>query len=782
MSLEEWQIELRRQYGRQQAFIYKNLGEDPIFSEYEVTNPQSNRSYRVIIRGDQPFDNYCACADFRTNSLGTCKHIEFMLAQLKKKRGGAAAFKAGFQPQYSEVYLHYGVQREVRFRPGTDCPKELARIVDKYFDDSGVLKPEAFASFDIFLDLALELEPEMRVANDAVSFVAEVRDADNRRKRVLEAFPKGINSADLKDLLSVPLYDYQKEGALFAAQTGRCLIGDEMGLGKTIQSLAATEIMAKLFGIERVLIVCPTSLKHQWQHEISRFVKRTTEIISGSRADRKASFETDSFFKITNYDTIHTDLDMIQKWGPDLVILDEAQRIKNWETRVARHVKLISSPFAIVLTGTPLENRLEELISIIQFVDSHRLGPTFRLLHNHQIRDGHGKVVGYKELDTIGRTLEPVLIRRRKDDVLDQLPERIDSNIFVPMTPQQMEIHSGNMEVTARVVGKWRRSRFLGEADQRRLMIALERMRMSCDSTYLVDHQTDHGNKADEAAILLGELLQDPNTKVVIFSQWLRMHELLVRRLKNKPWGHVLFHGGLSSDKRKEMVDQFRNDPNCRIFLATDAGGVGLNLQFASVVMNMDLPWNPAVLEQRIGRVHRLGQKQAVRVINFVAQGAIEEGILSILKFKQSLFTGILDGGAKEVFLGDKLEQFMEQVEAVTEAVEESKPEEAQPPQKPEPTEVPEPELPEDITEEAPAEQPGPSDPWRIFLEAGLHLLSHLTEMSQAKESTGKTGEGKLVQEDQQTGERYLKLPMPSSEVLQQASQSLGTLMERLKK
>src|SRR5262249_5423949 len=146
----------------------------------------------------------------------------------------------------------------------------------------------------------------------------------------------------------------------------------------------------------RVLIICPTSLKHQWEREISRFVDRPAEVIGGLRPRREAAFQSNTFFKILNYDTVHSDLDLIQEWAPDLVILDEAQRIKNWSTRIAKSVKKVSSTYAIVLTGTPLENRLEELISIVQFVDRFRLGPTYRLLHDHQMRDEDGKVVGYR--------------------------------------------------------------------------------------------------------------------------------------------------------------------------------------------------------------------------------------------------------------------------------------------------------------------------------------------------------------------------------------------------
>src|SRR5205085_9989323 len=177
-------------------------------------------------------------------------------------------------------------------------------------------------------------------------------------------------------------------------------------------------------------------------------------------------------------------------------------------------------------------------------------------------------------------------------------------------------------------------------------------MRMACDSSYLVDHRSDQGVKANEILTLLEEIYERPGTKVVVFSQWLRMHELLVKRFEQRGWGHVLFHGGVPVAKRKDLVDRFRDDPKCRVFLSTDAGGVGLNLQHATVVLNMDLPWNPAVLEQRIGRVHRLGQRQPVRVVNFVSKGTIEEGMLSVIKFKKSLFAGVLDGGEKEVFLG----------------------------------------------------------------------------------------------------------------------------------
>jgi superfamily II DNA or RNA helicase len=811
MSLEDWQIELRRQFGREQKFRVKNVGEHPIFSEFEVHNPQSQSTYRVHVRGGGLGDNHCSCPDFATNALGTCKHIEFVLASLSRKRGGAAALRAGFTPPFSEVFLEYGARRQVRFRPGEECPDKVRSVARQFFDYAGVLRPEGFATFEKFLHEAGQTNHDLRCHDDVLSFVAEVRDAERRRAVLDEAFPIGVRSPALKDLLKLSLYEYQREGALFAARAGRALLGDEMGLGKTIQGIAVAELLARYFAVERVLVVCPTSLKHQWHREIERCSHRSAVVVGGLRMQRQAIYAADSFFKIVNYDTVYRDLDLIGHWGPELVILDEAQRIKNWATRTARSVKKIASPYALVLTGTPLENRLEELISIVQFVDRFRLGPTFRLLHEHQVRDPVGKVVGYQDLDRLGRTLEPILLRRHKDEVLDQLPERIDNTVFVPMTELQQRYHSEHREIVARLVEKWRRLRFVTEADQRRLMISLQFMRMSCDSSYLVDKKTDHGKKADEAVMLLDELFETDGVKAVVFSQWLRMHELLVRRLKGKPFDHVLFHGSVPSSKRKGLIDRFRDDPNCRLFLSTDAGGVGLNLQHASVVLNMDLPWNPAVLEQRIGRVHRLGQRQPVRVINFVAQGTIEQGMLEVLRFKKSLFAGVLDGGEKDVFLGgSRLTKFMETVESATAAIPEAMLEDAEealrtPQEQGEEGRPdrqtgrrrsrpaaggatrPAPVADVEAEEEAAAPATAAVDPWSALAQVGMALLQQFVSGARPAASPSSGAKAtpttrSMVGRDEQTGEAYLKVPLPAPEVLDQALEAVSALLQNLRR
>src|SRR5712691_2139145 len=148
MSLEAWQTALRRQFGREQTFQLKNIGGHPIFSEFEVTNPQTRNTYRVVIRGSEPGSNFCSCPDFATNTLGTCKHVEFTLARLERKRGARKTLALGFEPPFSEVYLQYGARREVRFRPRADAPAELTRLAAHYYERDGTLRPEAFAHFE----------------------------------------------------------------------------------------------------------------------------------------------------------------------------------------------------------------------------------------------------------------------------------------------------------------------------------------------------------------------------------------------------------------------------------------------------------------------------------------------------------------------------------------------------------------------------------------------------------------------------------------------------------
>lgn len=760
LTYEEWQKALRRQFGQQQNFKLKNIGSHPIFSDFEVTNPQTKKTYKVAIRGEEGGFNFCSCPDFTVNTLGTCKHIEFTLHKLKKQKSAKQLIKQGFVQPYSSVFLKYGAQRQVVLRVGATRAKEMRALASRYFDANLVLMSEAFDQFEKFADAAIKLDPDFRCYNDALSFVIDVRDGRRRRQLVARKYPDGPGCKQLDHLIKTRLYPYQKEGILFAASAGRSLIADDMGLGKTVQAIGAVELMAKEFGMEKVLIICPTSLKYQWEAEIQKFTHRSSNVIEGGYFKRKEHYQTPSFYKIASYNSIRSDLGFITEWAPDMVILDEAQRIKNWKTKTAQSVKNVTSPYAVVLTGTPLENRLEELHSVVQFIDRYKLGPLFRFLENHQTLDIKGKVIGYRNLNRIGETLSDILIRRNKKEVLTQLPERIDKNFFVPITEQQWEIHEENAKTVSRLIRKWARYKFLTEKERQILMAALNCMRMVCNTTYILDENTNYGTKLDELMQFLRDVIET-REKVVIFSQWERMTRLVAERLTRLKVGFLSLHGGVPSHKRKDLLDKFKNNDESLVFLSTDAGGVGLNLQNASTVVNLDMPWNPAVLEQRIGRVHRLGQTKTVNVINFIAAGTIEERLLGLIGFKKSIFQGVLDGGQNEVFMGEsKFTRFMKTIEQIT-LPDASKVHSAVLTREEQTMEKQ-----EEVVK--PADKPEKVEPLQEIFTAGVAFLEKLTRVAIEKDTT--------------SGKNCVKIPLPDEETLGKLASALTALVKVLGK
>ena len=795
LSEADWQRELRKQAvpaakDKVTAFRIGFLGgEHPVFGDYSVENPTSGGRYKVALRTARPESpNFCSCPDFRTNLLGTCKHIEAVLAFVRKNSKLSKLLKGAYNPAYSSLYIKYGKyddpddygsRRQVRLRIGEDEDKRAAyqRLAKHYFDDSLTLLPNAFDSINQLLADAAAISPDFRCYPDVLDFIIKQRE-DRKRQALIKST---VTDTYLDNLLKATLYPYQKEGILFAARAGRCLIADDMGLGKTIQAIGSAEFFRKACGASSVLVICPTSLKYQWKSEIEKFTDSSTLVIEGDPPKRKLQYQrSDAVYKIISYHAAQTDLDEIRKLRPDLVILDEAQRIKNWQTKTAQAVKKIESTYAIVLTGTPIENKLEELYSIIQFVDPYRLGPLYHFLSEYQIQDESGKVVGYRDLNQIQELLRDVVIRRTKQSVLSQLPERTDKHLFVPLTEQQSDIHAEYADNVARLVHKWRQFGFLDEQDRLRLMLALNCMRMVADSTFILDQETRYDTKIDELMYILDDVLAAREAadrqKVVVFSQWERMTRLVRAELDARQVGYAYLHGGVPSHKRAGLLDDFRDDPDCRIFLSTDAGGVGLNLQSASLMVNLDIPWNPAVLEQRIGRIHRHGQKRAVNIINLVSRESIEERLLDILAFKSSLFAGVLDNGSDQIFMGEsKFNKFMRSVEEVAGTAGSDSPAgQADSEKRPQP---------KDSTQNYDDSKAakGTDEPAARFLSAAGNFFDTLSK-TLADPAATQNLVASLTEKDQTTGQTYLKVPVQNEQLVKSALDAFTGLLSTLKR
>jgi SNF2-related domain/Helicase conserved C-terminal domain len=613
----------------------------PVFSNFSVQSP-SGMIYQVEIRDLAERTFSCTCPDFRINGLGTCKHVESTLIWLKRRfKGEIRAAETAGSPRIDLVVDGSSLRIERNF-------KQLSASLRLYFDGNGILFPHAETQ-------ALEKirrAGKIRVSQEIGSFLES-------RRRVAEGitlrrdYETGVVCGLHPEHVTLcPLYPYQREGMLHLAFGERVLLADEMGLGKTIQAIAACALLHHLGKVQRVLIVTPASLKAEWEEQIRKFTTLTQRIIYGSRSVRASYYADPSppFFTIVNYEQVVSDsLDINAHLKPDIIVLDEAQRIKNWATKTAQAVKRLESRYAFVLTGTPIENRIDELYSIVDFLNPSLLGPLFRFNRDFYQFDEKGRPSEYRDLAALRERVRPVLLRRRKHHVETELPDRTDRNHFIKLTPaMQAEYDEVKQQVSQLVQKSAKRPLTKKESDI--MMILLAMMRMICDSPSIIKNRDCQDcPKLEELARVLDECLADPDVKIIIFSEWEGMLKKVRQWAEQNSIGYAWHTGSVPQQKRRGEIISFREDPSCRLFLSTDSGGVGLNLQHASVVINCDLPWNPARLEQRIARAWRKHQTRPVTVVNLIAENTLEHAMLETLANKMTLAEGVLDGTEKSL-------------------------------------------------------------------------------------------------------------------------------------
>ena len=616
-----------------------------------ISATHRKKSYQVQIRSLDQRMNYCTCPDLATNRLGTCKHIEAVLHYAKKSPDYKQLKDAGCPVSFVYLAWESATRPVVRLHKTAQVDVELAALLSEFFSAEGLFSGRLPEDFFRFSEQILGRE-DFFVGDDAVQFVHQCAEDASQEVRSRQITQEIMRANGVLPGIKARLFPYQNEGVAFLASRGRALLADDMGLGKTLQAISAASWLVDNAGIRKVLVVCPASLKHQWAREVEKFTAHSVQIIQGAVENRSVQYRADVLFFIVNYELTVRDLSVISETlKPDLVILDEAQRIKNWRTKIASTIKLIPSRYVFVLSGTPLENRLEDLYSLLQVVDARVLGPLWRCLLEFHVTDERGKVIGYRNLSELRQRIAPVMLRRNRSLVSDQLPDRTEVRLDIPMTAIQQDIHDAAMKA-AGLLAKIAKRRPLTPGEQNRLMASLQQARMACDAAGLVDKVTQGSPKLDELSRLLEELCLQSNRKAVIFSQWALMTEMVESIVRAMGLGCVRLHGGIPSQKRGELMDKFQHDDAVQIFISTDAGGVGLNLQSATVLINLDMPWNPAVLDQRIARIHRLGQKQNVQVFLLLAEDSYEQQVAKLVKGKRDLFDNVISPEASEDVVG----------------------------------------------------------------------------------------------------------------------------------
>ncbi|MDD5482747.1 MAG: DEAD/DEAH box helicase [Kiritimatiellae bacterium] len=660
-TTDQDEINRRKWRARHESFRIRAVEKfHPVFSNFHVTS-LSGMDYQVEIRDLRRRQFSCNCVDFSINGLATCKHVEAVLNHLKAV--APRVFRQALCNSSGRMDIVPDMERRsIRVERNLD---KLPRKLRRYFDSEGRCAPEDMHEALAALHKADGL---MRVSQDVASWLQTLERLEER-KRLRRDYEQKILSGEYpQHETKLPLFPYQREGMLHLAFTERALLADEMGLGKTIQAIAACALLRRIGKAQRVLVVTPASLKTEWEDQIQRFADLPLQIVFGSRHARLENYARPPFFTIVNYEQIVRDvMDVNARLKPDIVILDEAQRIKNWDTKTAQAVKRLKSRYAFVLTGTPLENRIDEIYSITSFLDPSILGPLFRFNRDFYRFDERGRPEEYQNLDKLHQRIRPVMLRRRKADVETELPGRTDQHYFVPMSAGQQSAYTDHEARVARLISTAKR-RPLTRQEQDKLMRELAMMRMICDTNYILDPNDRVCPKLAELDKLFDSCLAETDAKIIVFSEWERMLELVRDLCKREKIGYAWHTGSVPQRRRRAEIMTFKSDPACRVFLSTDSGGVGLNLQNASVVVNCDLPWNPAKLEQRIGRAWRKFQTKSVTVVNLVAEKTIESRMLETLAAKKGLADGVLDGrgdfaeiklkGGRQAFL-QRLQQIM---------------------------------------------------------------------------------------------------------------------------
>lgn len=467
---------------------------------------------------------------------------------------------------------------------------------------------------------------------------------------VSQGLKKFANEMETVDEIEIPaqfsmLREYQKYGVSWLCFLKKYGLGgilaDDMGLGKTLQVITFLSLTLKEAG-GSTLIIVPKSLMYNWKSEFERFAPEVSvKILDGTKKSREEIFSKilPGDVILTSYGTIHRDRELYQKIEFENIILDEAQNIKNIGTKTTQGVKEIKGRDRFALTGTPVENNLMELWSIFDF-----MMPGY--LKNHSdFEKKFIKTINYKMLKSL---TAPFILRRMKKDVLTELPEKIESSIPVELYPEQKKIYLSYLKKAQQEVQN------SGENSMVMLSV-LTRLRQICSHPGMfLEEYRGESSKIDLILELLAEY-KESGHRVLVFSQFTKIFQIIKDKIGDE-YTYKYLDGATPSKERIKLVESFNRGEGDFFMISLKAGGTGLNLTGADIVIHMDPWWNPAVEDQATDRAYRMGQKNVVNVLKLISVGTIEEQIDSLKLDKKSMIQEVFEGEGKDIMKLDKKE------------------------------------------------------------------------------------------------------------------------------
>lgn len=412
--------------------------------------------------------------------------------------------------------------------------------------------------------------------------------------------------------LPFKLRPYQEEGVKFLSENTHALLGDDMGLGKTIQTIVSLKIKYERQGIFRCLIIVPNSLITNWLNEFNIWFPNTgIQYLQGNADNRLIQLERSRGFLIATYDQIRIAYENPNRIPPfEIVILDEAQKIKNTNSQTTLACNLVKKKEAWLLSGTPLENNQNEILSVFSF------------LKRNVIRKG-------MEPYEIKEYIAPYMLRRLKKEILKDLPDLIEQDFYLDLSPEQRKEYD--------LVYQSRKS----EDNLKNPLPVINKLKQICNFSY----ENLKSSKL-ERLIDINNELKSKEEKLIVFSQYVKSLEYIKNKINAD--NVFFYHGGLDKLEKDAIIKNFKNhDGHSVLLMSIKAGSVGLNLQEASTVVLFDRNWNPAIEKQAIARAHRMGRKEPVHAIKFITRDTIEERINDLLIEKNELFEDIVEGAVK---------------------------------------------------------------------------------------------------------------------------------------
>ena len=443
----------------------------------------------------------------------------------------------------------------------------------------------------------------------------------------------------------LPLFPYQKVGASFLYKIGSGLLGDEMGLGKTVMALA----LAEKVKAQKVLIFCPAAIKYQWSEEIRKFLNEGAVVINGTKIQRILQWRGGGNpvydketrkpirFYISNYELLLRDFDFMSITNWDIIIADEATRISNPQAKQSKQIKKLRAKRKIAMTGTPISNRAHEVWNIIDFTNPGVFGSYYAFTERYCTKNPWGGISGHINTDELRDKLCRYMIRRTKKEVLPELPDRISTDVPFKMSEEEMKFYNRIKKELLFELKEGDISKIKNPMTIQYTLTKMLRLRQIADSLELVGE-----NIVSSKLNVLKELLVDAlanGKKAIIFTGFAEMADILERELTEYS---PLKISGKIKEEYQDVVKRFNDIEKHRILISTSAGQFGLNIQRASVVFHYDIEWSLSKMEQRVGRVHRIGQKKVVQEFTLLAKGTVDYYVKKIVHEKAELAEKIL--------------------------------------------------------------------------------------------------------------------------------------------